>query len=97
MSGWEAGKTHHSPMRKQATTKTPNAEVRHWLATHHLSEASIQALEQLIDRIPPEELITRFRRFFDGFVYNAQGNIELEDQNTYRELDNFLETLRRRD
>lgn len=85
---WLGGRlyaTYHSPMRKYDTHPAANAEIRHWLAAHHLSESSIQALEQLIDRVPPDELIIRFRRFFDGFVYNAQGNIELEDQNTYRD------------
>lgn len=58
-----------------------------------LSKQTINALQKIKERIPPDELIRRFRRFFDGFVYNAQGNIDIKDQEVYREIENLLESL----
>lgn len=52
-----------------------------------------EALLKLLSTATPMEWLHYLRRYYDGFVYNAQGNVELEDHYHYRELDNFLSKL----
>lgn len=54
----------------------------------------LEALTKLLSATTPEVLLCHFRSFYDGFVYNANGNVEIEDHHCYRELSSFLETLR---
>jgi|GEM_PF-4994171 len=52
-----------------------------------------EALLKLLGTATPTEWLHYLRRYYDGFVYNAQGNVDLEDHYYYRELDNFLTKL----
>lgn len=52
-----------------------------------------EALLKLLSTAPPVEWLHYLRRYYDGFVYNAQGNVDLEDHYHYRELDNFFAKL----
>lgn len=53
-----------------------------------------QALLKLLSSTTPDILLCHFRRYYDGFVYNADGNVEIEDHQHYRDIDNFFESLR---